>query len=174
MVNRPKRRKDKDNPYSLDFKENSYVVSFKTNKNEYKEVKISEEVFKAFDRFELEDISQLHKVDKHIDMRVIDNTEYMDIILFNNALNDEISIAEQIENKILQEELKKAILELSEVQKRRVIKYYFENKTLQKISEEEGCSITSVKESLDSSINKLRKKLKKFVPLKIVSKVSIW
>lgn len=161
MVNRPKRRKDKDNPYSLDFKENSYVVSFKTNKNEYKEVKISEEVFKAFDRFELEDISQLHKVDKHIDMRVIDNTEYMDIILFNNALNDEISIAEQIENKILQEELKKAILELSEVQKRRVIKYYFENKTLQKISEEEGCSITSVKESLDSSINKLRKKLKK-------------
>ena len=161
MVNRPKRRKDKDNPYSLDFKENSYVVSFKTNKNEYKEVKISEEVFKAFDRFELEDISQLHKVDKHIDMRVIDNTEYMDIILFNNALNDEISIAEQIENKILQEELKKAILELSEVQKRRVIKYYFENKTLQKIAEEEGCSIVSVKESLDSSINKLRKKLKK-------------
>ena len=161
MVNRPKRRKDKDNPYSLNFKENNYVVSFKTVKNEYKEVKVSEEVFKAFDKFELEDISQLHKVDKHIDMRVIDNTEYMDIILFNNALNDEISIEEQIENKILQEELKKAILELSEVQKRRVIKYYFENKTLQKIAEEEGCSITSVKESLDSSINKLRKKLKK-------------
>ena len=161
MVNRPKRRKDKDNPYSLDFKENSYVVSFKTVKNEFKEVKVSEEVFKAFDKFELEDISQLHKVDKHIDMRVIDNTEYMDIILFNNAVNDEISIEEQIENKILQEELKKAILELSEVQKRRVIKYYFENKTLQKIAEEEGCSITSVKESLDSSINKLRKKLKK-------------
>ena len=161
MVNRPKRRKDKDNPYSLDFKENNYVVSFKTVKNEYKEVKVSEEVFKAFDKFELEDISQLHKVDKHIDMRVIDNTEYMDIILFNNAVNDEISIEEQIENKILQEELKKAILELSEVEKRRVIKYYFENKTLQKIAEEEGCSITSVKESLDSSINKLRKKLKK-------------
>ena len=161
MVNRPKRRKDKDNPYSLDFKENNYVISFKTVKNEYKEVKVSEEVFKAFDKFELEDISQLHKVDKHIDMRVIDNTEYMDIILFNNAVNDEISIEEQIENKILQEELKKAILELSEVQKRRVIKYYFENKTLQKIAEEEGCSIVSVKESLDSSINKLRKKLKK-------------
>ena len=161
MVNRPKRRKDKDNPYSLDFKENNYVVSFKTVKNEYKEVKVSEEVFKAFDKFELEDISQLHKVDKHIDMRVIDNTEYMDIILFNNAVNDEISIEEQIENKILQEELKKAILELSEVQKRRVIKYYFENKKLQKIAEEEGCSIASVKESLDSSINKLRKKLKK-------------
>ena len=161
MVNRPKRRKDKDNPYSLNFKENNYVVSFKTVKNEYKEVKVSEEVFKAFDKFELEDISQLHKVDKHIDMRVIDNTEYMDIILFNNAVNDEISIEEQIENKILQEELKKAILELSEAQKRRVIKYYFENKTLQKIAEEEGCSITSVKESLDSSINKLRKKLKK-------------
>ena len=161
MVNRPKRRKDKDNPYSLDFKENNYVVSFKTVKNEYKEVKVSEEVFKAFDKFELEDISQLHKVDKHIDMRVIDNTEYMDIILFNNAVNDEISIEEQIENKILQEELKKAILELSEAQKRRVIKYYFENKTLQKIAEEEGCSIASVKESLDSSINKLRKKLKK-------------
>lgn len=161
MVNRPKRRKDKDNPYNLDIKENNYVVSFKTVKNEYKEVKVSEEVFKAFDKFELEDISQLHKVDKHIDMRVIDNTEYMDIILFNNAVNDEISIEEQIENKILQEELKKAILELSEVQKRRVIKYYFENKTLQKIAEEEGCSITSVKESLDSSINKLRKKLKK-------------
>lgn len=161
MVNRPKRRKDKYNPYSLDFKENNYVISFKTVKNEYKEVKVSEEVFKAFDKFELDDISQLHKVDKHIDMRVIDNTEYMDIVLYNNAVNNEISIEEQLENKILQEELKKAILELSEVQKRRVIKYYFENKTLQKIAEEEGCSIASVKESLDSSINKLRKKLKK-------------
>ena len=50
MVNRPKRRKDKDNQYNLDFKENNYVVSFKTVKNEYKEVKVSEEVFKAFDK----------------------------------------------------------------------------------------------------------------------------
>lgn len=163
MATMPKRRKSKDNPYVLNYneKEQSYIVSFKDNKNNIHKVEVSEKVFGAFDKFELEDISQLHKVDKHIDMRVIDNTEYMDIILFNNAVNDEISIEEQIENKILQEELKKAILELSEVQKRRVIKYYFENKTLQKIAEEEGCSIASVKESLDSSINKLRKKLKK-------------
>lgn len=163
MANMPKRRKSKDNPYTLDYNDNEhiYTVSFMDNKQVIHNVEVSKKVFEAFDKFELEDISQLHKVDKHIDMRVIDNTEYMDIILFNNAVNDEISIEEKIENKILQEELKKAILELSEVQKRRVIKYYFENKTLQKIAEEEGCSITSVKESLDSSINKLRKKLKK-------------
>ena len=162
MVNRPKRRKDKDNPYKLDINEinNSYIVSFKGINNEYHEVNVSEEVFKALDKFELEDISQLHKKDKHIDMRSIDNTEYMDIVLYNNVINDEISIEEQIENKIMQEQLKKAINELSKIQKRRVIKYYFENKTLQKIATEEGCSIASVKECLDSSINKLRKNLK--------------
>ena len=163
MVNRPKRRKDKDNPYKLDFnnEENSYIVCFKNIRNEYQEVKVSEEVFKEFDKFELEDISQLHKIDKHIDMRVMDNSEYMDIVLYNNAINTEVSIEEQIENKILHEQLREAINELSEVQKRRVIKYYFKNKTLQNIADEEGCSVASVKESLDSSITKLRKKLKK-------------
>ena len=69
MATMPKRRKSKDNPYVLNYneKEQSYIVSFKDNKNNIHKVEVSEKVFGAFDKFELEDISQLHKVAKHID-----------------------------------------------------------------------------------------------------------
>lgn len=39
--------------------------------------------------------------------------------------------------------------------------YYFEDLTLQEISKVENCSISSVKESIDSGITKLKKNIKK-------------
>ena len=40
--------------------------------------------------------------------------------------------------------------------------YFFDGLTLKKISEIEGCSIRSIKYSIDIAINKLSKKLKKY------------
>ena len=56
--------------------------------------------------------------------------------------------------------LKNAINTLSLVQKRRIKMYYFEDMTLKQIAELEHCSIMSVKESINSGINKLRKIIK--------------
>ena len=53
--------------------------------------------------------------------------------------------------------LREVLCYLSETQKRRVLKYFFYNKTHEKIADEEGVDFTSVRESVNSAIKKLRK-----------------
>ena len=146
MANMPKRRKSKDNPYTLDYNDNEhiYTVSFIDNKQVIHNVEVSKKVFEAFDKFELEDISELHKVDKHIDSRNIDNTDYTDIVLYHLGISNYKSVEEEIEEKLQNEELYKAINILSETQKRRLKLYYFEDLTLQEIADLEGCSVKNV------------------------------
>ena len=65
-----------------------------------------------------------------------------------------------IEEIMLQDNIKRlreVLCYLSETQKRRVFKYFFYNKTLEKIADEEGVDFTSVRESVNSAIKKLRK-----------------
>ena len=67
---RPKRRRDKDNPYTIfttgiNTATPHYYLSFVDSNNMERCVEIDKPLFDAFDRFELEDISFMHKVDKH-------------------------------------------------------------------------------------------------------------
>lgn len=163
MALMPKRRKSKDNPYKLDYNdiEHIYKVTFLNNNNEIQTVIISEEVFNTFNKFELEDISQLHKVDKHIDGRGINDGEYTDIVLYHTALDIQKNVEDIVEEKLQNEELYKAINILSETQKRRVKLYYFDNYTLQEIADMEGCSPKNIYKSIEQAKEKLRKNLKK-------------
>ena len=117
MAKMPIRNKSKDNPYTLGFDEekNIYTVEFKDNKNILHKVEISEKVYKAFDKFELEDISQIHKVRSHIE-----HSEVFEETLNTRMLYKPISIEEEVENKVLLDDLKKAINHLTDVQKRRL------------------------------------------------------
>lgn len=117
MAKMPIRNKSKDNPYTLGFDEekNIYTVEFKDNKNILHKVEISEKVYKAFDKFELEDISQIHKVRSHIE-----HSEVFEETLNTRMLYKPISIEEKVENKVLLDDLKKAINHLTDVQKRRL------------------------------------------------------
>lgn len=117
MAKMPIRNKSKDNPYTLGFDEekNIYTVEFKDNKNILHKVEISEKVYKAFDKFELEDISQIHKVRSHIE-----HSEVFEETLKTRMLYKPISIEEEVENKVLLDDLKKAINHLTDVQKRRL------------------------------------------------------
>lgn len=114
MAKMPIRNKSKDNPYTLGFDEekNIYTVEFKDNKNILHKVEISEKVYKAFDKFELEDISQIHKVRSHIE-----HSEVFEETLNTRMLYKPISIEEEVENKVLLDDLKKAINHLTDVQK---------------------------------------------------------
>ena len=76
MVERPKRRKSKDNPYTLLNIEESgvYRISFKDGIGVVKIVEVSKEVYEAFDSFELEDKSQMNKYERYIEQsEVIEN-----------------------------------------------------------------------------------------------------
>ena len=62
--------------------------------------------------------------------------------------------------QILNEELHKAITQLPDTQRRRLVLYYFQQLTYEQIAEVEGCRYQSVQESILSAIEKLRKYFK--------------
>jgi len=159
MAQMPKRRKSNDNPYTLKYDEvnNIYTIEFKDGKKEFHKIEISEEIYQEFNKFELEDLSQMNKFDNHIE-----HIELDEISLYKRTFIREKSVEDKVETNVTIDNLKVAIDSLTESQKRRVRLYYFEDKNLREIAEMEKCSIASVKESLDTSIKKLNKILKKW------------
>ena len=141
------RNKDKYNPYTLDIDEktNTYIVEFKDTKNIIHRVEVSEK----------EDISQIHKIKKYIE-----RNEVYEETLFHKSINASISVEDEVEYKLLSEDLKSAINKLNDIQKRRIQKYFFENKTYEEIASEENCSKVAVKYSIDIALEKISKKIK--------------
>lgn len=98
-----------------------------------------------------------HRINKQISLDNEGNEiDTMDLICLddNTPLNNyekELTIKEQ------QEKIKKALGILTEKQKRRVIMRYVDEMTLQEIAEVENCDYTSVKESIESAIKKIKK-----------------
>ena len=61
----PIRKKDKYNPYSLTIDNDEYYVAFSDGEGVRHKERISRELFELFDRFELEDISQLNVISRY-------------------------------------------------------------------------------------------------------------
>lgn len=158
MAERPKRRKHKDNPYTLEFIEekNSYRVSFKDVKGKYRRVEVNKEIYQAFDRFELDDLSELNEFDNHIE-----HSEIYENNLNERAMDKPLGVDDIVETMLINEELKKAINELSDIQKRRIKMYYFEDMTLEDIARVEKTSHQAVSKSIIKALAELRKILKK-------------
>jgi len=154
MRSLPKRRKKKDNPYTLlyDSENDKYYILFRDVRNILNKVEVDIDVFNAFDRFELDDISEMHKVDKHIDMNPFEDEKlYKD---------ESEGLDELIIRKSTYEELHNAISKLTDTQKRRIKYYYFDDMKFSDIARIEECDESSVRESIYAGINKLKKYLK--------------
>lgn len=157
MVNRPKRRKHKDNPYTLErVKNDRYVVSFKDGTGALRIVEVSEEVYKSMDRFELDDLSELNEYDNHIE-----HSEVYEESLYKRTMDKPMELEDYIIQKSSFEDLKNAINLLPEVQKRRIKKYYFDDKNVYQIAKEENTSHQAISKSLNNAILKLKEILKK-------------
>ena len=159
----PKRRKYKDNPYTIIFddEKNIYSVVFLDVRGIKQEVEISIEIYNALNEFELSDLSQMNKDDLHRDYRIIDNTEATEIVIYNSSIKKIKTLEEIVEEKIVKQELNKCIEILPDIQKSRIKKYYFLEKTYDEIAKEEKCTKRAVKFSVDLALEKLRKKIKK-------------
>ena len=157
MAERPKRRKHKDNPYTLNHIEekNIYIITFKDSTGKLNNVEVTKKVFQAFDRFELDDLSELNEYDNHIE-----HSEIYENNINARAKDKTISIEDEIIKKSTFEELKKALEKLPEVQKRRIKKYYFDDKTEQEIADEENTSQQAVHIILERAKENLKKILK--------------
>lgn len=154
---RPKRRKDKDNPYELFSVGNGtsaarYYIYFKDGQGAEHCLEIEKPLFDALDTFELEDLSHLNEVDNHYE-----HSELTESALHERALAVSPPIDAIVSLKMEREELHRAIQSLAEIQRRRLILYYFGEMTYEQIAEIEKCSYPAARRSVLSAIENLRK-----------------
>ena len=64
--NHPNRKKDKLNPYTLSIENDIYYITFTDGQGFFRKIEISKELYAAFDSFELEDISHMNVVSRHL------------------------------------------------------------------------------------------------------------
>ena len=142
----PKRRKDKYNPYEIYEKDGKYYVSFRNGEKEYKDLEIGKNVYEAFNTFELQDVSHMNVVDRHLEQ-----SEIWDSSLYERIFQKEENVENTVLNKLEAERLHSAIQQL---------KYYFEDKKYEQIAQEEGCSFQMVAKSVKAAIRNLKKILR--------------
>ena len=152
---RPMRRKDKDNPYSIFTNEGKYFVMFKDSTGNMVTTEISEEVYSLFDRFELEDLARMNEMERHGTL-----FELSEQTIFHNVESDFIPVDVAVSEHIEYHALRKAIAELPEVQRRRIIMYFFDGLSYEEIAALEGCRYQAIQKSIRQSVRKLRRVLK--------------
>ncbi len=156
---RPKRRRDPDNPYrifstGIGTASPRYFLAFTDGCGAQHRLEIDKDLFEAFDRFELEDISQMHRIDRHYEQ-----SEPTEVSLYKRAACQPEDVEEIVFHQLEAEALYRAIDELPEVQHRRLILYYFGELTYEQIAEIEGCTKRAVKFSVDGAIKKIKEKI---------------
>lgn len=147
----PKHRRSKDNPYTLSQRGGKYWISFRDGSNKLVEKEIDDMLFRFFVAWELDDLSELNEDLNHRDSSPPENSEPARVD--GRAL----SPVEMLMAKEEVQMLYRGIALLPEEQRRRLIMYYFHNKTYKQIAESEGCTIMPVKRSIDRAIEKLQK-----------------
>ena len=157
MDENPKRRKHKDNPYTLKKVGNKFFVSFKDGMGISQEIEINEKQSNAFNEFELEDLSEMNEFDRHIE-----HSEIYENNLEKRTKEKIISMEDEFIKQTTFEELKKAIEMLPENQKRRIKNYYFDDLNTYQIARLEGIAHQVVDRSIKKAINNLRKILRNF------------
>ena len=153
----PNRKKDKYNPYTLTITEGHYYLSFKDGCGKQQNIEIDEMLYQTFDRFELEDISHLNRVSRHIEHSELTDETLNDRVFYKAERVEDI-VSESIEY----EQLHRAVSKLPEVQRRRLKLYFFGELTYEQIAKLEGCTKRAVKFSVDIAVEKLKKNFKIF------------
>lgn len=145
-------KKDKYNPYTLIILDGRYYLSFKDSRGALQSIEIDEVLYELFNRFELEDISYFNKLSRHIE-----HSELTEASLNERAFCKPESIEEEVSRNMEYELLHRVIEKLPEVQRRRLLLYFFGEMTYEQIAAIEGCTKRAVKFSVDIAIEKLKK-----------------
>ena len=149
--NHPNRKKDRSNPYALSIENNTYYISFTDGQGIFHTQEISIELYAAFNGFELDDISRINEASRHLTEadageeplvhRIADTTEPVEDLVYRRSMYHE---------------LHKAIAQLPEIQRRRILLYYFGGYTYEQIAQMENCTKRAIKFSVDAALKNLR------------------
>lgn len=135
----PKRRKDKNNPYTLSIADGRFYLSFCDGMGVLHEMEIDGDLYRLLNIFELEDLSYLNEWDRHMEQ-----SELSEETLEKRMQQTPLTVEETVYRAIWYEQLHQAIDHLPKIQHRRLILYYFYDFTYERIAEIEGCSVHSV------------------------------
>lgn len=147
----PKRKKDSSNPYTLSIENGIKYITFEDGHGYIRKMEINSALFALFDEFELDDISYMNVVSRHLE-----HSELTEQSLNDRAFQLPEPMEDTVFRKIENEKLMQAIRTLPIVQRRRLILYYFHDLTYEQIASAEGCTIMPIKRSIDRAIVKLR------------------
>jgi len=152
---RPKRRKDKDNPYTIysigkDTDHPRYFVEFDDSEGVHQCVEVTSKVFWTFDKYELADVSYKNECNRHLV-----KTNLTDAEIHQRSAESTDPLQEIIEAAEDVQKLHKAISMLPPIPQRRILMRYFDNMTLTEIAETERCTAPSIRESLERAAEKL-------------------
>ena len=91
-----------------------------------------------------------------------EQSELTEASLYDRAVHRPATVEESTLQSMEYAKLHRAISELPEIQKRRLILYYFQGLTYEQIAGIEGCTKRAVKFSVDIAVEKLKKFFKNF------------
>ncbi len=140
-----------------DLENNKYWIIFKNYLGEEITSEIPKDIFDAY----IESKSA-YKKNKNEEERHWEHIELSENELFKRSLKYQDSIESIIIKKETEKELHLAIQQLPKIQKKRLKKYYFDEKTEREIAAEEGIKHQAIHIGLDRSRKKLEDILKKF------------
>lgn len=150
------------NPYKLRIEivqeEKHFYVSFLSSEKE----KVETEVTAAIAEMLFQKFVRTERNLKRSDERNLEHSELTEQALHQRALHQPKPLEDEVFTKLQKELLWKAIETLPNIQRRRVILYYFEGFTYEQIARIEGCSFRAVKYSVDCAKDKLKNIFKIF------------
>lgn len=149
--NHPNRKKDKMNPYTLSIENNTYYISFTDGQGIFHKQEISMELYTAFNSFELDDISWINETRRHLS-----ELDFGEEPLSHRIADSSEPMEDRVYRKIMYQELHQAIAQLPEIQRRRLLLYYFGGYTYEQIAQMENCTKRAVKFSVDAALKNLR------------------
>lgn len=155
--NRPKRRRNKNNPYyifsaGVEAENLHYYVSFEDENGMRICTEITKCLYDQFDQWELEDLSFLHEVERHYEHSILTEQSLNKRALHKPETPDQI-----VFQAIEKEKLVKAMEALTAVQYRRLVMYFWDGMSLQEISAIEGCKYQAVQDSIEHACIKIKK-----------------
>ena len=149
--NHPNRKKDKYNPYTLSIENNIYYISFTDGQGIFHKKEISMELYAAFNSFELDDIYRINEASRHLS-----ELDFGEEPLSHKITDPSEPMEDRVYRRIMYQELHKAISQLPEIQRRRILLYYFGGYTYEQIAQMEKCTKRAVKFSVDAALKNLR------------------
>ena len=150
--NHPNRKKDKYNPYTLSIENSTYYISFTDGQGIFHKQEISIELYAAFNSFELDDISWINEASRRLT-----EADAGEEPLGHRIAAPSEPVEDHVYRRIMYQELHKAIAQLPEIQRRRVLLYYFGGYTYEQIAQMEGCKYPAIIKSVAAAEKNIKK-----------------